>query len=249
MSFYPKLTITSSQLDASEITVVDSTGNKADNGTGYGTGNPAKVDITDVILQLFSLNRFGEESLIKQLQLESGDRTDVLAAGVTFTAADWLSGETFPDNIYKFKYFQGYNTAITITYTAGSKILSPSTPIPADVAGFSIPSYDADKIFMLDKTRPQAVYVTEALPALDDMTDVTIKLYYQGAGHFGFWGDSYLCLIKDIANWSADECSDAYHELQKRLMINESLPVKMTKELYLQAADMLFSYVNSCKCQ
>ena len=103
MALLPILNLTSIATDATSITIVDATGDYSlSNPGGFGTPNPAKVDVSGIILNLYSISCPSVSSAYRP-----ASTTSILGAGETLLASRFpgiTTGTVYSDGVYGLKH-------------------------------------------------------------------------------------------------------------------------------------------------
>lgn len=246
MPLIPKLKILS--VSKSKLTAIDNTGDySATNTGGFETPNPARADVTGVLISTRPLS----STVPATVRLNNTQQAGLLSTGVELTALQ-LGLSKFSDAVYHFDYRLAYAGVNQLTFAAEQKEFSMTD---ADVAftnaiGFIIPALDPTKLYSIDRTAELSNTggsVTETLPP--DAGSYDIEVVYEGEGKMAVYIEGNECLITDIGKWSEGGCQNIhYKDILKRYMMKVAIGVKFDKQLYSEAHNLILKLNSYCSC-
>lgn len=221
MSLVPKIGFI--VVKSSTVILYDKTGNYNvdSNPGGFGAPNPTKAGITNIMVQY---SEYGQESSV--LRLLTGDEK---TAYLNYTGVKLLEG-TLPDAVYEVKILLGYTGASNITATgiSGAFSMANAASIFADAVGFTIDSFSASELYLIDRTRVlngTGGYATKTVPAA---TNEAVTVFYEGKAYILVYDQGENCLVTDIANAdiSCGCAKDKVDELMERYAQMQSMIYK-----------------------
>lgn len=255
MALKPLLKLVGISETSAYITVADNTGDYgAGNTGGWGTPNPAKADVTGIILQLASFANLKSYTAHKVPNAAA-----FLASGGYQIGVEQVDGafgsDGFADGVYDIKYDVLFALG-TIDITPGGTAftLANADTLLANAAGIVLTGYDGTRVYYIDFAKGLTAtggHITENFPIIT--ASQAANVVYEGSLQVLMNKNGNNCLVADIATWSDHGCEDLnYHDIMKRYQMKIAIEAKFSKKLLYDAHNMavkLASYCNpNCDC-